>query len=247
MTQSESKNKRRLAAILTVDTVGYSRLMEADEAGTLARVKAAWRNLFYPRISEFGGRVVKTLGDGLLCEFHSAASAAECAIQAQTAVEASEGSGADQPPLRFRIGIHLGDVIVDGDDLFGDGVNVSARLEGLVAPGGICISAVTRDMLSHETADQFEFGGEKELKNISRAVRLWHWPAGTVEARAQEAGKKSSIAVLPFGCFGSDLELEGLADGLADAVTSAFSRRTGFDVIAHGLSARFKDRAGEFE
>jgi adenylate cyclase len=247
MSDVRTKIERRLAAILTVDTVGYSRMMEADEAGTLARLKAMWAQVFYPKIDEYDGRVIKTLGDGLLCEFHSAIDAIECAIDAQTMVAGGKDADSANAQLRFRIGIHLGDVIVEGEDLFGDGVNVSARLEALAAPGGICISGVTHGTLQGEMAAAFEFGGERKLKNISRPVPLWHWPLGTVEARASIAGKKSAIAIVPFASFSDDADLEGLADGLADALTTAFSRRTGFDVIAHGISARYKDHGSNFD
>ena len=164
---------RRLAAILAADVAGYSRLMGADEEGTHERLKAHRRALADPKIGEHSGRIVKTTGDGLLVEFASVVDAVRCAAEVQRAMLDREAGMPEDRRIRFRIGINLGDIIVDGDDIFGDGVNVAARLEALAEPGGICISRMVRDQIRDKLAYAFEDLGEQSVKNIARPVRVY--------------------------------------------------------------------------
>jgi adenylate cyclase len=164
---------RRLAAILAADVVGYSRLMGADEEGTLERLKAHRRELVDPKIREHRGRIVKTTGDGMLVEFASVVDAVRCAAELQRAMIDREAGMPEDRRIRFRIGINLGDIIVDGDDIFGDGVNVAARLEALAEPGGICVSRTVRDQIRDKLPYSFEDMGEQSVKNIARPVRVY--------------------------------------------------------------------------
>src|SRR5580700_1815646 len=163
---------RRLAAILAADVAGYSRLMGADEEGTHERLKAHRRELVDPKIAEHSGRIVKTTGDGILAEFGSVVDAVRCAAEVQRAMIDREAGMPENRRIRLRVGINLGDVIVDGDDIFGDGVNVAARLEALAEPGGICISRMVRDQIRDKLAYAFEDLGEQSVKNIARPVRV---------------------------------------------------------------------------
>src|SRR5271169_4538900 len=164
---------RRLAAILAADAAGYSRLMGADEEGTLERLKAHRRQLIDPKIAEHHGRVVKTTGDGLLAEFASVVDAVRCAAEVQRGMLDREPEVPDERRIRFRIGVNLGDVIVEAHDIFGDGVNVAARLESLAEPGGICVSRVVRDQVRDRLEYTFEDMGEQQVKNIARPVRVY--------------------------------------------------------------------------
>src|SRR5947199_3353569 len=164
---------RRLAAILAADIAGYSRLMGADEEGTLARFKALRATLIDPKIAEYHGRIVKTTGDGLLVEFASVVDAVRCAAEVQRGMLDREPEASDERRIRLRIGVNLGDVIADGDDIFGDGVNVAARLEALAEPGGICISRTVRDHIRDKLPYPFEDRGEQSVKNIARPVRVY--------------------------------------------------------------------------
>ena len=171
---------RRLAAILAADVTGYSRLMGADEEGTLERLKALRREITDPKIAEHNGRIVKTTGDGLLIEFASVVDAVRCAVEAQRAVLDRNAEIPEDKRLVFRIGINLGDVIIDGDDIYGDGVNVAARLEALAEPGGICISRVVRDQIRDKLPYPFADMGEQRVKNIARPVRCYAMSAAAV-------------------------------------------------------------------
>ena len=164
---------RRLTAILAADVAGYSRLMGADEEGTLERLKAHRRQLVDPKITEHHGRIVKNTGDGLLAEFASVVDAVRCAAEVQRGMLDREPEVADERRIRFRIGINLGDVIAEGGDIFGDGVNVAARLEALAEPGGICVSRVVRDQIRDKLPYPFEDRGEQSVKNIARPVRVY--------------------------------------------------------------------------
>jgi len=166
---------RRLAAILAADVAGYSRLMGADEEGTHERLKAHLRELVDPKIAEHRGRIVKNTGDGFLAEFASVVDAVRCAVEMQHGMIDREPEVPDERCIRFRIGINLGDVIVEEHDIFGDGVNVAARLEGLAEPGGICVSRVVRDQLRDRLDYAFEDMGEQSVKNIARPVRVYAW------------------------------------------------------------------------
>src|SRR5580700_4991914 len=201
---------RRLAAILAADVVGYSRLMGADEEGTHERFKAHLVELVDPQIREHHGRIVKTTGDGVLAEFASVVDAVRCAGEIQRAMADRDLDLVEERRLRFRIGVNLGDVIADGGDIYGDGVNIAARLEGLAAPGGICVSSTVRDHIGDRLPYAFEDMGEQSVKNIARPVRAYalrpDGTAGLPTARASSATSRSppiaaprlSIVVLPF-------------------------------------------------
>src|SRR5271168_738796 len=171
---------RRLTAILAADVVGYSRLMGADEEGTHERFKAHLRELLDPKIREHHGRIIKTTGDGVLAEFASVVDAVRCAGEIQRAMADRDLDLAEERRLRFRIGVNLGDVIADGDDIYGDGVNIAARLEGLAAPGSICISCTVRDHIGDRLPYAFEDMGEQSVKNIARPVRAYALRPGGV-------------------------------------------------------------------
>src|SRR5882672_8318277 len=186
---------RRLAAILAADAAGYSRLMGADEEGTLERLKAHRRQLIDPKIAEHHGRIVKTTGDGLLVEFASVVDAVRCAAEVQRGMIDREPDLPDERRIRFRIGINLGDVIAEGGDIFGDGVNVAVRLEALAEPGGICVSGTVRDHIRDKLPYPFEDRGEQSVKNIARPVRVYALrPEPIAELPASSAPSAASIS-----------------------------------------------------
>jgi adenylate cyclase len=199
---------RRLAAILAADVAGYSRLMGADEEGTLERLKALRRELVDPKIAEHHGRIVKTTGDGVLVEFASAVDAVRCAVEIQRGMTDREPEVPEAQRIRFRIGINLGDVIIEEHDIFGDGVNVTARLEALAEPGGICVSRIVRDQVRDKLDFAFEETGEQEVKNITRPVRAYRvrdlGAAANPKPQSLCAPNKASIAVLPFANLSGD-------------------------------------------
>jgi class 3 adenylate cyclase len=227
---------RRLAAILAADVAGYSRLMGADEEGTHERLKAHRRELVDPKISEHSGRIVKTTGDGMLVEFASVVDAVRCAAEVQRAMIDREAGMPEDRRIRFRIGINLGDVIVEDDDIFGDGVNVAARLEALSDPGGICISRMVRDQIRDKLAYAFEDLGEQSVKNIARPVRVYalrpetvaDLPASKVVPATPvlqpAVVPRLSIVVLPFANLSSDPEQQYFADGITEDLTTDLSR-----------------------
>lgn len=249
----ERNADRRLAAILAADVVSYSRLMGKDEAGTLAALKAHQVALINPEIEKHRGRIVKLMGDGMLVEFASVVDAVECAVAIQRGMtERNEGQPKEKR-IEFRIGINLGDVIIDGDDIHGDGVNIAARLEGLAPPAGICVSANVHDQLAGKIAIAFEDQGIQELKNIDRPVHAWRWAAGDAATDAGTAGReaveslplpeKPSIVVLPFDNMSSDPEQGHFADGIVESITAALSRIGSFFVIARNSAFTYKGRA----
>jgi adenylate cyclase len=232
---AEHQVERRLAAILAADVVGYSRLMESDEAGTLARLKTLRLEVIDPAIIKCKGRVIKTTGDGMLVEFHSVTEALLCAVDFQERMARRNRDMAASRALLYRIGINLGDVIVEEGDIFGDGVNVAARLESMAEPGGICISAAVRDQVGDRLGIGFEDLGEQHVKNISRPIRVFKvLPSsaaqGMSEANAaakpapETSGRKPSIAVLPFVNMSGDAEQEFFADGLTEDIITELSR-----------------------
>jgi class 3 adenylate cyclase len=223
---------RRLAAILAADVAGYSRLMRADEEGTHERLKAHRRELVAPKIAEHSGRIVKTTGDGMLVEFPSVVDAVRCAAELQRTMIDREAGTREDRRIGFRVGINLGDVIVEGDDIFGDGVNVAARLEVLAEPGGICISRMVREQIRDKLTYPFEDMGEQSVKNIARPVRVYSLSAEAVAeltvtrhpptSISQSAiAPRLSIVVLPFGNLSNDPEQQYFADG----ITAPIARR----------------------
>jgi adenylate cyclase len=227
---------RRLAAILAADVVGYSRLMGADEAGTLTRLRTLWREIVEPLVAENGGRIFKTTGDGLLAEFSSVVQALRCPIGVQERLRGAE--------MQLRMGVHQGDVVVEGDDLLGDGVNVAARLEGLAEPGGICISGRVREDATGKLTLGVEDLGEPELKNIAQRHRVFRLRLdGSPERPPLPLPDKPSIAVLPFANLSGDPEQEYFADGMVEDITTALSRISGLFVIARNSSFTYKGRA----
>jgi adenylate cyclase len=213
--------KRKLAAILAADVVGFSRLTGSDEEGTLARLRALWSDLIAPTIAVQNGRVVKRTGDGSIIEFRSVVDAARCAIEVQNGMSERNAGLPPDRRIEFRIGIHLGDVVEESDgDLMGDGVNIAARLEGVAAPGGICLSEDAYRQVRDRLKEAFVDLGEKDLKNIARPVRVYAIETGSVGlagapqvARPDKAGPpRLSIVVLPFANIGGDPEQEYFVD-----------------------------------
>jgi adenylate cyclase len=240
--------QRRLAAILAADVVGYSRLMGADQRGTVERLKSLRNELVEPRITDRKGRIVKLMGDGLLAEFPSVVEAVDCAIEIQQALTGHEAEVPEDRRIALRIGINLGDIIVDGADIYGDGVNIAARLEGLAKPGGICVSGKVHEEL-HDRADlPFEDLGEREVKNIARPVRVWQWnPDGTAAAgdaidvnEPRPIPDKASIAVLPLDNMSDSRDYEYLADGITEDIITLLARIPSFFVIARNSSFSYK-------
>ena len=242
--------ERRLAAILVADIVGYSRLVEADEAATLTAVEVWRREIFAPAVGRHHGRLVKLMGDGALVEFASAVNAVECAIELQGLMaKAAEGIPADRRTL-LRVGINLGDVVVDGSDIQGDGVNVAARLEAMAEPGGICISAGVFEQVSMRVRAAYEDMGEQNLKNISRPVRTYRVSGGTMTAsRSAELSPpaKPSIAVMPFVNMSGDAGQEYFADGITENIITDLARFRDLLVIASHSSFAYKGRARKIQ
>jgi adenylate cyclase len=252
-TPGRDRIERRMAAILAADVVGYSRLMGVDEEGTLADLKARRTELIDPTIAEHRGRIVKTTGDGLLVEFPSVVDAVRCAVEVQREMAERNAAGPAEQRIELRIGINLGDVIIDEGDIFGDGVNIAARLEAIAEPGGICVNRVVRDQVRDKLALAFEDLGEHTLKNIARPVRVYRVrPAAAATAPSTASVKttptlalpdKPSIAVLPFANMSNDAEQEFFADGIAEDIITALSRYPSLFVIARNSSFSFKGRA----
>ena len=243
---SGERVERRLAAVLAADVAGYSRLIGADEEGTLARLRAIRRELMDPKITEHRGRIVKTTGDGLLIEFTSVVDALRCAVEVQEAMHDKNAGVPTAERIEFRVGIHQGDVVVEDGDIFGDGVNIAARLEGLAEPSGICVSARVQEDAAGKLDIAFEDLGERELKNIARSVRVFR--AGLSKARLDAVPtiplpEKPSIAVLPFANLSGDPEQEYFADGMVEEIITALSRIRWLFVIARNSSFTYKEQA----
>jgi len=239
---------RRLAAILAADVAGYSRLIGADEGGTLERLKALRRELLDPKIAEHKGRLVKTTGDGLLVEFGSVVDALRCGVEVQREMA---GRSAGVPPdsrIELRTGINVGDIVVEDGDIFGDGVNVTARLEALAEPGGICVAARVQEDTAGKLDLAFEDLGEQQLKNIARPVRAYRVviatsPGATRPGTGPPLPDKPSIAVLPFANMSGDPEQEYFVDGMVEEIITALSRIRWLFVIARNSSFTYKGRA----
>jgi adenylate cyclase len=240
---------RRLAAILAADVVGFSRLMGADETGTLERLKLLRKELVQPKTAAHGGRIVKLMGDGLLAEFPSVVEAVQCASDIQQAMAEREPDIPDDQRIRLRIGINLGDIIVEGSDIYGDGVNVAARLEGLADPGGVCISGPAFDAVDGKLDLAFEDAGEQQVKNIAKPVRVYRLLPGASKAAAPPrksvatASGQLSIAVLPFENMSGDPEQDYFSDGITEDIITELSRFRSLFVIARNSSFTFKGRA----
>ena len=242
--------ERRLAAILAADVVGYTRLMRADEVGTLQRLTALREGVLEPLIAEHTGRVVKLMGDGLLVEFASLVDAVGCAVAWQTAVDEHEAERPEDNRFFFRIGINLGDVIVEGEDIHGDGVNIAARLEGLAEPGGICLSGDAYRQVRGKVEADFEDLGEREVKNLAEPLRVYRIaikgpspaPTATV-TRPLPLPDKPSIAVLPFTNMSGDPEQEYFADGITEDIITELARFQNLVVIARNSTFTYKGKA----
>ena len=254
---AEERVQRRLAAILAADVAGYSRLMGEDEEGTLAALKLLRRELADPKIKEHRGRIVKTTGDGLLVEFASVVDAVRCAVDVQREMNERNTSVPAESCIKFRIGINVGDIIIDRRDIYGDGVNVAARLEALAEPGGICVSQVVRDQVRDKLDFAFEDMGEQQVKNIARPISAHRirvaqgvgvpsaFPLRPVTAPqpALALPDKPSVAVLPFTNMSGDPEQEFVSDGIAEDVITALSRYPSLFVIARNSCFTYKGHA----
>ncbi|TJV30089.1 MAG: hypothetical protein E5Y16_22305 [Mesorhizobium sp.] len=238
--------KRRLAAILAADVVGYSRLMGHDEMGTLTTLRALRAELVDPKIAEHMGRIFKATGDGVLAEFPSVVNAVACAVDIQRRLEARNADMPEDRAIRLRIGVNLGDVIVEGEDIFGDGVNIAARLESVAPAGGIAVSGTVRDHLGNRLGLQFEDMGEQALKNIEQLVRVCRVRLADTSAlvrRALSLPDKSWIAVLPFVNMSGDPEQEYFSDGITEDIITELSRFRSLSVIARNSSFTYKGRS----
>jgi TolB-like protein/class 3 adenylate cyclase len=247
------RDQRRLAAIVSADVAGYSRLMGRDESGTLAALKALRREIVDPQIAAHGGRIVKTTGDGLLLEFPSVVDAVHCVIEVQTAMAMKISDVPEDRRITFRIGVNLGDIIIDGDDIFGDGVNIAARLQEIADSGGVCVSSRVHEDIRDRLDAASNDGGPQTLKNIARPVQVWRWSPGasTPAALTDEASAdvqltlpdKPSIAVLPFQNMSRDAEQEYFTDGITEDIITELSRFHSLFVIARNSSFSYKGKS----
>jgi adenylate cyclase len=246
--------ERRLSAILAADVVGYSRLMGANEVGTLTSLKTHRAELIDPTIAEHQGRIVKLTGDGMLIEFPSVVNAVECATEIQREMPVRNASIAEDRRIEFRIGINLGDVIVDDDDIFGDGVNVAARLESVAKPGGVAVSQSVRDNVGNRLDLGFEDIGDQRLKNIEIPVRVYNVVIGDAPARPKSAAPdkvadadKPSIAVLPFNNMSGDAEQEYFSDGISEDIITDLSKISGLFVVGRNTSFGYKGMSPQLQ
>ena len=247
------RKERRLAAILVADMVGYSRLMEADESGTITRQNAGRNQLIDPEIAAHNGRIVKTTGDGFLVEFASVVDATECAVQIQRGMAEREADGPEERRIQYRIGVNLGDIVIEGDDILGSGVNIAARLEGLAEPGGICISDDAFRQIEGKLDLAFDDLGEQKVKNIKKPVKVY---AVRIDRGKQRTGStapsltpalelpdKPSIAVLPFDNLSNDPEQEYFSDGITEDIITELSMISGLFVIARHSTFTYKEQS----
>jgi adenylate cyclase len=247
---ADDRVNRKLAAILAADVVGYSRLMGADEAGTLTALKHHRQAIFDPAVAAHNGRIVKLIGDGTIVEFGSVVDAVNCALSVQRADGALPDEALHEPKIVLRIGINLGDVIIEGDDIYGDGVNIAARLEPIAEPGGICVSSIVHESVGNRIDVRFTDSGEISVKNIDRPIRVWKWhPRATPDLAKPNAAKAEpnrvavSIAVLPFTNMSGDPEQEYFSDGISEDIITDLSKIAGLTVIARNSSFAFKGRS----
>jgi adenylate cyclase len=245
---SEARVERRLAAILAVDVAGYSRLMGEDEEGTLAALRAVRRELVDPKIAEHRGRIVKTTGDGLLVEFASVVDAVRCAVEVQREMIARNAAAPAERRIEFRMGINVGDIIIEDGDIFGDGVNIAARLEALAEPGGICLSGAAHEQVRDRLDVAFDDLGEQQVKNITRPVRTYGVALGKSSRAAPPVAAplplpdKPSLAVLPFQNMTGDAEQEYFVDGMVEEITTAIARLPWLFVIARNSAFTYKGK-----
>ncbi|OBY27380.1 adenylate/guanylate cyclase domain-containing protein [Leisingera sp. JC1] len=234
---------RRLAAIMAVDVVGYSRLMAEDETATLEALKVHRETLLAPALAQHGGRLVKLMGDGALAEFPSVVDAVNCAVEIQ---QSCNQAPAADPAIVLRIGINLGDIILQEDDIYGDGVNIAARLEPLAEPGGICVSSIVKESLGSRIEIPFADGGQVQVKNIKQPLHIWHWHPDAVRVsppiQSLPAPAKS-VAVLPFDNMSGDTEQEFFSDGISEDIITDLSKVSGLTVIARNSSFAYKGKA----
>ena len=245
---AEERAQRRLAAILAADVVGYSRLMQLDEAGTLTSLKARLKEVLQPLISEHHGRIVKVMGDGVLVEFASAVDAVECAVQLQKAMAAANADTPEDRHIVLRVGINLGDVMVESNDLYGDGVNIAARLEVLADPGSVYISDTVFSHVRGKVHLGFEDLGERNLKNIAEPVRVYRVspapsPPTTATLKMSTQPRKPSIAALPFSNMNVDPDQQYLCDGITEDIITELSRYRDLMVIARNSSFQYRDKS----
>jgi class 3 adenylate cyclase len=246
--------ERRLAAVLAADVAGYSRLMGTDEEGTLTRLKAARKTIVDPAIASNRGRIVKTTGDGMLVEFASAVDAVRLSVEVQRSMAEQNAAVPQDQRIEFRIGIHVGDIIIDDNDIFGDGVNIAARLEGIAEPGGVCMSDDAYRQIRGKVKIACDDHGPQTLKNIAEPMRAWRVQLGGQNAAKAQPGSsaaqapalalpnKPSIAVLPFQNISGDPEQEYFADGMVEDIITGLSQFKSLFVIARNSSFTYKGK-----
>ena len=250
---AEERVERRLAAILAADVVGYSRLMEANEERTMGALRQHRREFFDPTVAKHSGRIFKVMGDGFMVEFGSVLNAARCAVDIQRGMLERNAGVPEDRHIKFRIGINLGDIIVDGDDFYGDGVNMAARLEGLAGPGGIACSAVVRNQVGNKLELEFLDQGEKTVKNIAQPVHVYFIdvalaPAqNTAGAQPRARTDKPSVAILPFSNMSGDPEQEYFADGITEDIITDLSKASGLFVLGRNTVFTYKGKAVDLE
>lgn len=252
MGMNEEQVKRRLAAIMAADVVGYSRLMEANEERTLAALRHHRREFFEPSVAKHSGRIFKEMGDGFLVEFGSVLNAARCAVEIQTGMQDRNAGVAEDRHIKFRIGINVGDIIVDGEDFHGDGVIMAARLEGLAGPGGIACSAVARHQIGNKLDLEFIDQGEKTVKNIAQPVHVYFVNLSSVRSGATDGQKrvrpdKPSVAILPFSNMSNDPEQEFFSDGMTEDIITDLSNVSGLFVLGRNTVFTYKGKAVNLE
>jgi adenylate cyclase len=248
---AEERINRKLAAILAADVVGYSRLMASDEEATLAALKRHRQTVFEPAVAAHHGRIVKLIGDGAIVEFASVVDAVNCALSVQRSSDSLQDESSHHPKIVLRIGINLGDVIIEGDDIYGDGVNLAARLEPVAEPGGICISSIVNESIGNRIDVRFEDGGQINVKNIDRPIGIWLWHPGTVQTTVANGRRSNTanpqphaaIAVLPFTNMSGDPEQEYFSDGISEDIITDLSKIAGLMVIARNSSFAYKGRS----
>ena len=247
---AEERVNRKLVAFLAADVVGYSRLMGADESGTLAALKQHRQTIFDPAVAAHNGRIVKLIGGGTIVEFGSVIDAVNSALSVQRSDDPPPDEVLRRPKIVLRIGINLGDVIIEGDDIYGDGVNIAARLEPLAEPGGICVSSIVNESIGNRIDVRFQDAGDITVKNINRPIRIWKWhPGATPDVTKSKNDKPlpkvatASIAVLPFTNMSGDPEQEYFSDGISDDIITDLSKIAGLTVIARNSSFTYKGRS----